>query len=142
SPLARRVADLASNHYGAVTAGVRVGLGAADLLHGIVGTPAMKAGLDGLRKASGDRLPKWSPALARPAHFVPMPRRPNGSERVVYFPSCAARNMGPQRGRDGVETLPDVAERLFRRAGFDVVYPHGLDQLCCGQPFESKGLFA
>jgi len=33
-----------------------------------------------------------------------------------------------------------VAERLFRRAGFDVVYPAALDGLCCGQPFESKGL--
>ena len=61
------------------------------------------------------------------------------SERVVYFPSCAARNMGPQRGHDG-EMLPSVAERLFRRAGFDVVYPAALDGLCCGQPFESKGL--
>src|SRR5204863_6053406 len=100
SPLARRVADVASNHYAAVTAGVRIGLGAADVVHRIVGTPAMKAGLDGLRTASGGRLPKWSPALARPAHFAPTPRRPNGSERVVYFPSCAARNMGPQRGHD------------------------------------------
>jgi len=49
--------------------------------------------------------------------------------------------MGPQRGHDG-EMLPRVAERLFRRAGFDVVYPAALDGLCCGQPFESKGLVA
>ena len=33
-----------------------------------------------------------------------------------------------------------VAERLFRKAGFDVVYPRRLAGLCCGQPFESKGL--
>ncbi|MDH4290107.1 MAG: (Fe-S)-binding protein, partial [Aquincola sp.] len=32
------------------------------------------------------------------------------------------------------------AERLFRKAGFDVVYPQPLAELCCGQPFESKGL--
>jgi len=112
----------------------------ADLLHRAVGTRAMKSGLDGLRKASGGRLPKWSPALARPVHFVPSPRRPHGAERLVYFPSCAARNMGPQRGHDGVEMLPAVAERLLRRGGFDVVYPEALDGLCCGQPFESKGL--
>ena len=47
--------------------------------------------------------------------------------------------MGAQRGHDG-EMLPSVAERLFRRGGFDVVYPADLDGLCCGQPFESKGL--
>jgi len=139
SPLAKRAAGLAAKQFAGVTAGVRFGLGTADLLHGIVGTSAMKAGLDGLRKASGGRLPKWSPALARPVHFVPSPRPRNGAERLVYFPSCAARNMGAQRGHDG-EMLPDVAERLFRRAGFDVVYPATLDGLCCGQPFESKGL--
>jgi D-lactate dehydrogenase len=50
--------------------------------------------------------------------------------------------MGPQRGHEGVEVLPTVAERLFQRAGFDVIYPPGLDGLCCGQPFESKGLIA
>ena len=33
-----------------------------------------------------------------------------------------------------------TAERLFRKAGFDVIYPQRLDGLCCGQPFESKGL--
>jgi len=143
-PLARRVAGTVARHYGAVTAGVRLGLGAADLVHGVVGTAAMKGALDGLRSLSGSRLPKWSPALARPVHFVPAPpRAAAGGERVVYFPSCAARNMGPQRGDGGPgrpAALPAIAERLFRKAGFDVVYPQRLAGLCCGQPFESKGL--
>ena len=102
----------------------------------------MRSTLDGLRKVSGGRLPKWSPALPRPVHFVPSPAPAQHAERLVYFPSCAARNMGPQRGHEGVEMLPKVAERLFRRAGFDVVYPEGMAALCCGQPFESKGLVA
>ena len=74
------------------------------------------------------------PFRAGAAH-VPTP------ERVVYFPSCAARNMGAQRG-DDAEALPVTAERLFRKAGFDVVYPRNLQELCCGQPFESKGFAA
>jgi D-lactate dehydrogenase len=140
SPLAKKVAHVAAQHYAGLTAGVRLGLGAADLLHGVVGTGAMKGALDGLRKASGGRLPKWSPALARPVHFVPQPKPSGRAERLVYFPSCAARNMGPQRGHDGVDALPRVAERLFERAGFGVVYPSAMAGLCCGQPFESKGL--
>jgi D-lactate dehydrogenase len=119
---------------------VRFGLGAADLLHGVLGTELMKGTLDGLRKASGGRLPKWSPALARPVNFRPQPRASHRAERMVYFPSCAARSMGAQRGQDDAEMLPVVAERLFDRAGFDVVYPDRLAGLCCGQPFESKGL--
>ncbi|MEP7300125.1 MAG: FAD-binding and (Fe-S)-binding domain-containing protein [Caldimonas sp.] len=140
SPFAKQVAGVAAQRYGALTAGVRWSLGAADLLHGIVGTTIMKGALDGLRHASGGRLPKWSPALARPTRFVPRAHAATGAERIVYFASCAARNMGSQRGDDGVEMLPVVAERLFARAGFDVVHPAGLDGLCCGQPFESKGL--
>ncbi|HEX7441888.1 MAG TPA: FAD-linked oxidase C-terminal domain-containing protein, partial [Caldimonas sp.] len=139
-PMARKVAGVAARQYAGVTAAVRLGLGAADLVHGMVGTRVMKGTLDGLRKASGARLPKWSPALPRPVHFVARPTPLGRAERVVYFPSCAARNMGPQRGHDGVETLPVVAERLFRRAGFDVVYPANLAGHCCGQSFESKGL--
>ena len=141
-PLALAIAGLAARHYGGVTTGMRLGLAAADKVHAMLGTGRMKKALDGLRRASGGRMPKWSPALAQPAHFVPAAATPQGAERVVYFPSCAARSMGPMRGHAGAEALPPVAERLFRRAGYDVVYPPGLQGLCCGQPFESKGLVA
>ncbi len=141
-PIAHKLAHTAATHYAGLTAGVRLGLGAADLLHGLVGTGPMKSALDGLRRISGGRLPKWSPALARPVYFVPRRQAATADQRLVYFPSCAARNMGPQRGHEGVQMLPTVAERLFRRAGFDVIYPQQLDGLCCGQPFESKGLVA
>jgi len=141
SPLAKRVASTVASNFGAVTAGVRVGLGAADLLHAVVGTKAMKGALDGVRSLSGGRIPKWSPALARPVHFVAPKAAGFGSGvPLVYFPSCAARNMGPQRGDGDAVAMPAVAERLFRKAGFDVIYPRELAQLCCGQPFESKGL--
>ncbi len=141
-PLALHIAGLAARHYGKLTGGVRLGLGAADAAHAVLGSGLMKGALDGLRHASGGRLPKWSPTLARPAHFVPVPVARQGGESLVYFPSCAARNMGPMRGHAGAEALPPVAERLFRRAGFEVVYPDAMAGLCCGQPFESKGLMA
>jgi D-lactate dehydrogenase len=143
SPLARRIGLAAASHFGAVTAGVRLGLGAADRLHGALGTRTMQGSLDRLRSLSGGRLPKWSPALARPARFVPPQQASLGTGApLVYFPSCAARNMGPQRGDDEARPVPEAAERLFRKAGFDVIVPAGLAPLCCGQPFESKGLDA
>jgi D-lactate dehydrogenase len=141
--LAKGVAKSLGANFGAVTAGMRLGLGGADLLHGLVGTRLMQGGLDGLRRVSGGRLPKWSPALARPVRFVPRQRDPRDAQTadaIVYFPSCAARNMGAQRGDDPNVPLPAVAERLFRKAGFDVRYPERLGAMCCGQPFESKGL--
>jgi len=139
-PFASRVATTLADHYGAVTDGVRAGLTMADLLHGMVGPRAMQGSLDAMRRFSAGRVPKWSPAMPRAAHFKPPESsRVRGVERIVYFPSCATRTMGAQRG-DDTEALPKVAERLFRKAGFDVIYPSSLAQLCCGQPFESKGL--
>jgi D-lactate dehydrogenase len=140
--VAQRVASGIAGHYGAVTAGVRAGLAAADMLHGLIGARAMQRSLGGMRRLSGGRLPKWSPALPRPARIAPTP--PSGdtaAQRIVYFPSCAARTMAAQRG-DDAEALPTVAARLFRKAGYEVACPADLDALCCGQPFESKGLFA
>jgi D-lactate dehydrogenase len=138
--VARRVATGMADHFSIVTAGLRAGLTIADLLHGVVGTRLMQRSLGGARRLSGGRLAKWSPTMPRSARFTPPPlTRHQSADRVIYFPSCAARTMGAQRG-DDTEPLPVVAERLFRKAGFDVVFPRGLAELCCGQPFESKGL--
>jgi D-lactate dehydrogenase len=143
--IARGVARTVAGHYGAVTTGVRAGLAVADTLHATVGTKAMSALADGARTLSGGRIPRWTAAMPRAAAFDP--RRlaapePQPTTCIVYFPSCAARTMGPARGDATTEALPTVADRLLRKAGFDVVYPARLVDLCCGQPFESKGFMA
>jgi D-lactate dehydrogenase len=142
-PLAGRVARGVGDHFAGVTAIVRGALGAADALHGLVGTRAMRGTLDTARRWSGGRLPKWSPALPRPIRFRPPSTPPaEAGAAVVYVPSCASRNMGPARGHDGRDPLPVVAQRLFAKAGYATIVPAGLDGLCCGQPFESKGFHA
>ena len=130
SPLAHRIAGAVAGNYGAATAGVRAGLAVAGVLQGLRGP------VERLRR-TGVPLPKWSSALPRPASWTREEGRAS-TERVVYFPSCAARTMGAQRG-DDAQALPVVAQRLLRKAGFDVVIPGDLAGLCCGQPFESKG---
>ncbi|MCX7892453.1 MAG: FAD-binding oxidoreductase [Burkholderiales bacterium] len=142
-PLAHRAGDAVADHFGAVTAGVRMGLAAADWLHGTLGTPAMTALTRGARRLSGNRVPLWYEAMPRAASF----RRPAAADavatdRIVYFPSCAARTMGPARGDAEKESLPTVTGRLLAKAGYNVVHPPRLAELCCGQPFESKGLAA
>ena len=143
-PVARGIAGAVAGHFALAAAGVRAGLGVADLAHRALGTRAMDSALAGLRAATGGAVPKWSPALPRPVRFKPpvRSRAAPDTDAIVYFPSCAARNMGAPRGQDGVDPLPVTAARLFAKAGFGVVYPERLSQLCCGQPFESKGLLA
>jgi len=130
SKFAHAVAGAVAGRFGPTTAGVRAGLAIANAMHGL------RAPVDRVRRM-GVPLPKWSPTLPRPASWQREPVSGAG-DRIVYFPSCAARTMGAQRG-DDAQALPTVAQRLFRKAGFDATMPEGLSGLCCGQPFESKG---
>ncbi|HSO07861.1 MAG TPA: FAD-binding and (Fe-S)-binding domain-containing protein [Pelomicrobium sp.] len=136
---ARKVGDLVADNFGAVTVATRAGLRAADALHGVLGTRTMSGMLEGARKLSGGRLPLWTAAMPKAASWKPGAGAAGG-DQVVYFPSCAARSMGPARGQDDLDALPTATERVLRKAGFAPVYPAGLAGFCCGQPFESKGL--
>jgi D-lactate dehydrogenase len=139
---ARRIGNMVADHYAATTAAVRAGLACADGLHALLGPQRMGALTGGMRGLSGSRMPLWTPQMPRATRFVSNARSTGATaDRVVYFPSCAARNMGPARGDAINENVPTVTERLLRKSGFGVVYPENLAELCCGQPFESKGLF-
>ena len=65
----------------------------------------------------------------------------NDKLQVIYLPSCASRTMGPARGAEQQTALVDKTEALLHKAGFEVIYPEGLKEQCCGMPFKSKGMF-
>jgi len=139
--LAHGVGRAVASHYGTVSVGVRAGLAAASLLHAAIGTRAMGAITGGMRKLSANRIPPWTPHTPRAARFS-VPQAAERSDPVVYFPSCATRSMGPARGDPVVDSVPTVTDRVLRRAGYAPIYPENMGGLCCGQPFESKGLLA
>ncbi len=145
---AQKVGGWLAGHYGATLAATRQGLRLADLARRVIGTGTMEGLARGARRLSGDRLPLWTRAMPTAVSFKPQ-GKPNGATaaagdrpQVVYFPSCASRTMGPAAGDTEREALPVKTEALLQKAGFDVIYPPGLSNLCCGQPFESKGLMA
>jgi len=88
------------------------------------------------------------------AHTLSEPRRDvdvdvdvdgagGGVRRVVYLPTCVTRMMGPAasdaEGSSGGESVHEVMMRLMDRAGYEVVTPKGLEGLCCGMLFDSRG---
>ncbi|MCI4679871.1 FAD-binding oxidoreductase [Rhodoblastus acidophilus] len=134
--VARTIAGGLANHFGATLNATRAGLAASGLARRVLGDKPVLAVSDAAHQALG--LPRLSPAMPRAA-WPAAPKPANGALRpVLFFSSCASRAMGPAAGDDSPPLL-DVAARVFARAGFALVQPENLDELCCGQPFASKG---
>ncbi|MDP5141887.1 FAD-binding and (Fe-S)-binding domain-containing protein [Rheinheimera baltica] len=61
---------------------------------------------------------------------------------VIYLASCAGRVMAPQVASQDPRTLQQVSANLLKKAGYQLIVPDGINQQCCGMPFQSKGQFA
>jgi len=60
--------------------------------------------------------------------------------KVVYFPSCINQTMGLPM-RSVVDTpLANKMLSLLHKAGYEVVFPEEMENLCCGTIWESKGM--
>ncbi|MCG6907926.1 MAG: FAD-binding oxidoreductase [Desulfobacteraceae bacterium] len=140
-PPAHRLADWIGDHMGTVTRLTRLGLGAADTVHGLIGSKRMRHLSEALRRLSRGRLPLWTPWMPASATAVAcIPVRAANPRKVVYFPSCITRSMGPARGEEAAGDVPAVTARLIRKAGYEIIYPEKMESLCCGMPFASKGI--
>ena len=118
SGLARRIAGVAAGHFAWTAAGARAGLAAMRVLPG---------------------LPVLREALPRAARG-PYEDSGRGHDRkVVYFPACVARTMGAAPGDPDPRPVTRAMLSVLDKAGYDVRFPAGLEELCCGLSFESKG---
>jgi D-lactate dehydrogenase len=130
----------AAEHYGTVGSGVRAGLAAVGAARSALGESAVHAASEGARALSGGRLPLWNRAMPRGAPACGFMDVASGSaKKVVYFPSCVVRAMGPAKGDGDPRALHEAMLSLLSKAGYDVLFPKGMRELCCGMPFGSKG---
>jgi len=62
------------------------------------------------------------------------------SPKVVYFPSCINQTMGQSKQGGKIHDLVDEVIQLMAKAGYEVIFPKGMEKMCCGQIWESKGM--
>ncbi|NMT63144.1 FAD-binding and (Fe-S)-binding domain-containing protein [Marinobacter orientalis] len=133
-------ADWVANHFRAVLRGTRLVLTMASGAEKLLGAPRLARLSAGMSKVSGQRLPQWDPSMPQPIRFVPpSPAAAGDAPKVVYLPACVSRVMGPASGDAEQTTLQNKTRQLLEKGGYQVIHPQGLDALCCGQPFASKG---
>ncbi|PFG43834.1 D-lactate dehydrogenase [Isoptericola jiangsuensis] len=130
----------AAGHWSAVTTTAARGLDvAARVPASLVQKPN-----DVVRAALGaDTVPRWSPDLpaggrrrSRTAGGTGVP----GEVAAVFLPSCQGAMFAAADGPDGAgQGVQAALARLCAAAGVGLVVPDGLDSLCCGTPWSSKG---
>jgi D-lactate dehydrogenase len=121
----------------------RFSLASVAIAQKVLGNSVMSTLSKAMTKISFNRLPRWNKNMPSMANYQPAtihPVQDNGRLKVVYFPSCAGRTMGPATDAKEQESLTDVTMRLLDKAGFEVISPDFTGQ-CCGMPFKSKGMF-
>lgn len=79
------------------------------------------------------RLPRGGAARRPLAGIV---GDPSGEVLGIYLPACVGAMFGPEE--DGFGATSAFIE-LLRRAGVALEVPEGIDALCCGTPWSSKG---
>ncbi len=72
--------------------------------------------------------------------LLPTGRKNGQCQKVVYFPSCINQTMGLSKEAKVKHTLVDEIIQLMAKAGFEVIFPEGMERMCCGQIWESKGM--
>ncbi|EOD80685.1 putative D-lactate dehydrogenase, Fe-S protein [Grimontia indica] len=134
------IATWTADHFSAVTAMTRFGLSANRVMQKTLGQKALGSTVNGLSKLTKGRTPRWHESFPV-ANSAPVePSAIAKEKKVVYFPSCASRNMGNEVTSDDKRSLTEVTLSLLERAGYQVITPNSLKSLCCGMPYDSKGM--
>ena len=136
-----RAANWLAEHFGTAVQGTRFMLHVANGAHLMLGTRLLSKTSGFLSKASKGRVSQWTPAMPQPLQRLDLPK-PAASDmrpRVVYLAACVSRAMGPAARDQEQQPLLDITRTLLEKAGYQVIFPDNLNDLCCGQPFASKG---
>lgn len=134
-------ANWLAEHFATAVQGTRFMLHVANGAHLIMGTRNLAKLSATMTRASKGRVPQWTPATPQPLQrlHLPKPAVQDERPRVVYLAACVSRAMGPAARDQEQEPLLDKTRSLLVKAGYQVIFPEQLNNLCCGQPFASKG---
>ena len=154
NPTGYKVGEFAANHMAGIKQGLRVVLDVAHLGHITLGPTLMTNVCRGMNKMG---LPLWTTAMPKKkrqpkksdlTQFIIEKSIPHPSDteqqpsdlKVVYFPSCINQTMGQAKGSTKKHDLVDEVIQLMAKAGYKVIFPQGMEKMCCGQIWESKGM--
>lgn len=139
-----RVVGSLANNFKWINNMVPPMLNVVSLSHRVMGpTPLVKIS-EALNRLSGNYIPTWNPYMPKGAARLPTPSPVSPSDskvpqKVVYVPACVTRMMGPAHGDSETASVHEKLLSLFKKANYEVIYPKGITNLCCGMMFNTRG---
>ncbi len=135
----KSIANFVANNFSTTLKGIRFGLHSANFVHKVLGTSSMESMTKTFRELSKNSLPKWSSSMPKGTNVNLNFEQKVSDKKVVYFPSCINRSMGLNAVSKEEKELFDTTVEVLLKAGYQILFPEDLPNLCCGMPFSSKG---
>ncbi|MDR0973278.1 MAG: FAD-binding oxidoreductase [Prevotellaceae bacterium] len=141
-----------AKHFVGIKRGLRLVLTMADAAHTVLGTPAMTVITKGMHQMG---IPLWTASMPKPYRVNKVrllasyhtekkqkdtAKETEQSRKVVYFPSCINQTMGLAKHSPVEMPLVNKMVSLLHKGGYEVIFPDGMEKLCCGTIWESKGM--
>ncbi|GAW97012.1 MULTISPECIES: FAD-binding and (Fe-S)-binding domain-containing protein [Colwellia] len=158
-------AKVIADNFSAVSSIARLGLNTVATINHIAGNKFTKKSFKAVSTLSNNAIPLWFQAWPAGAkviaegefngqnHLLSAPVASNietqvatpvattkAANKVVYIPSCANRIFGCDEQAPDKRSLVAVVLSLCKKANITVIIPKGSGELCCGMPWQSKGL--
>ncbi len=151
NPTGYKVGEFAANHMASIKSSLRVVLDVAHAAHITLGPTLMTSICRGMNKMG---MPLWTTAMPKKHRqpkksdltqfiiekSIPHKEESHSELKVVYFPSCINQTMGQSKHGGKKHDLVDEVIQLMTKAGYEVIFPEGMERMCCGQIWESKGM--
>ena len=151
NPTGYKVGEFAANHMAGIKSSLRVVLDVAHAAHITLGPTLMTSICRGMNKMG---MPLWTTAMPKKHRqpkksdltqfiiekSIPHKEESHSELKVVYFPSCINQTMGQSKHGGKKHDLVDEVIQLMTKAGYEVIFPEGMERMCCGQIWESKGM--
>jgi D-lactate dehydrogenase len=133
--MAHGIGSYVARHFSMTKGSLKSLLYVANAAHSVLGDGGVKAFGKAMHTIGA---PLWTPATPKP-HKMKSLNQSSSDKKVVYFPSCLNQTLG--KSKHGEKTdLVDKVVAFLNKAGWEVIYPENMNNLCCGMIWNSKGM--
>ncbi|UOS34438.1 FAD-binding oxidoreductase [Helicobacter pylori] len=134
NPKGEKIASKILNNMQTTTSVARFSLKSARLIQNLIGSHNLVSLTKGIKKFIKP-FPKAFHYMPKNNAYPLENKTLKSEEKVIYFSTCINRSFAPSTKMADKRCIQEVFESLCQKAKVSVMYPDGLNALCCGKAF-------